>query len=120
MAQGAGKNGDLLLIAGLAGVANWGFRYLPTRLDLTGLPQTGPLARFLAATGPAAIGTLFVASLLPALYPVPVAPWPLLAGVGAVLTIWAARRSVVAATLGGAFAYGLVFALTHDLVGPPP
>ena len=110
-------NGDLLLMAGLAGAANWGFRYLPTRLNLAGLPRTGPLARFLAATGPAAIATLFTASLLPALYPVPTAPWPLLAGITAVLAIWTARRSVVAATLGGALAHGVVFALT---AAPPP
>lgn len=110
-------NGDLLLMAGLAGAANWGFRYLPTRLNLASLPETGRLARFLAATGPAAIGTLFVASLLPAFYPALTAPWPLLAGVSAVLAIWSARRSVVAATLGGALAYGLIFALTGS---PPP
>ena len=110
-------NLDLLLLAGLAGVANWAFRYLPTRLNLQALPATGPLARFLAATGPAAIGTLFVAALLPALEPVPTGVLPLLGGIATVLAVWHWRRSVVAATLAGSAAYGLICALTAS---PPP
>ena len=64
-------NTDLLVVAVLAGLANYAFRVFPTRMGSTALPQTGPLARFLAATGPAAIATLFVASILPALSFVP-------------------------------------------------
>jgi Branched-chain amino acid transport protein (AzlD) len=104
-------NPDLLVMAILAGGATYAFRYGPTRLNLGRLPQTGALARFLAATGPAAIGTLFVASVLPMLHPVLRDPLPLLAGVAAVLAVWGWQRSVVAATLAGALAHGATFAL---------
>lgn len=106
-------NADLVLVAVLAGAANWAFRALPTIL-LRREPQPGGLAaRFLAATGPAAIATLFVASILPQVWPEPRDTIPLLAGsVATVLAFWP-RRSVVAGTLVGAAAYGLAFWLLH-------
>lgn len=99
---------DLLLMALAVGAATWAFRYFPTRLDVSVLPKTGPLARFLAATGPAAIATLFVASVLPALRGG--VPLPLVAGVLAVLAVYVWRKSVVMATLAGSGVYGAVFA----------
>lgn len=99
---------EILVLALAVGLCNWAFRYFPTRADLAALPPEATLSRFLAATGPAAIGTLFVASVLPYLQGVAgQAAVPLGAGVGAVLLVFAARRSVVGATLAGAFAYGL-------------
>lgn len=70
------------------------------------LPPVGPLARFLAATGPAAIATLFVASVLPQLVPVPRDVLALALGTAATVLAYLPRRSVVAATLCGAAAYG--------------
>ena len=57
-------NGELLVVALLAGAANWAFRVLPTLTRTDRLPPSGRLERFLSATGPAAIATLFVAAIL--------------------------------------------------------
>jgi branched-subunit amino acid transport protein len=96
---------EILTLALLVGACTWAFRYFPTRLDLSGMKPDGILARFLAATGPAAIATLFAASVM---------PWlqggvalPLVAGTVAVLAVYGVSRSVVAATLAGSAGYGL-------------
>lgn len=100
-------NWDLLTVALIAGAANWAFRALPILLRADRLAAGSRLGRFLTATGPAAIGTLFVASILPSLAPDAALLLPVLAGTGAVLATWFARRSVVLATLAGAVAHGL-------------
>lgn len=102
---------DLLLIALMAGVATYAFRVLPTRMARSDLPEGGWLARFLASTGPAAIATLFTASVL-SMEQTAQLPLPLIAGTLAVLAMFAWRKSVVLATLAGAAAYGGAFALT--------
>lgn len=102
---------EILVLALIVGAANYGFRYLPTRADLSALHPKGWLSRFLAATGPAAIATLFVASVLPLM----AADWrtmtPAAGGVLAVLGAFWGSRSVVVATLAGAVAHGLCAAL---------
>lgn len=101
---------EVLALALVVGAANWGFRYLPIRFGLGSGAEGGVLARFLAAVGPAAIATLFVASALPF-----VAAGAVLApvlGTAAVLAVWVWRRSVVLATLAGAVAYAGGFALS--------
>jgi branched-subunit amino acid transport protein len=105
-------NGDLVLMAVLAGAANWAFRALPVLMMKGEARPGGTMARFLAATGPAAIATLFVASILPQVWPVPKEIWPLFAGVAGTLAGFWPRRSIVAGTLAGACAYGAVFALS--------
>lgn len=100
-------NWDLLIVAVLAGAANWAFRALPIFARMDRVAVGGWLGRFLSSTGPAAIATLFVASILPALTPDLVRLAPVLTGTAAVLTTWIARRSVVLATLAGALAHGL-------------
>ena len=55
---------EVVALALMVGAATWAFRYLPLRFDLSGLAPDGWLSRLLAATGPAAIATLFVASVL--------------------------------------------------------
>lgn len=95
----------ILILALMVGAANWAFRYGPTRLSRGAGQGTGPLARFLSATGPAAIATLVVASVLPMANAGQALP--LGVGVGAVLGLWLWRRSVVIATLGGSLAYAL-------------
>lgn len=98
---------ELLTVALLAGVANWCFRALPI-LARTGRATAGGwLGRFLSATGPAAIGTLFVASILPSLTLDLGRLLPVIVGTLAVLAVWFVRKSVVLATLAGAFAHGL-------------
>lgn len=102
-------NPDLLIIAVMAGVANWMFRTLPTQFDLTAGHPDSTLSRLLAATGPAAICTLFVASILPGLMALPKDAGALAAGVIAVCAVFAGLRSVAAATFAGAIAYGVMF-----------
>ena len=99
-------NTDLLIVALLAGAANWGFRALPILLRTDRMALGGWLERFLSATGPAAIATLFVASILPALIPDLVRLLPPISGIAAVLGGWLVTRSVALATLAGAFAHG--------------
>lgn len=100
--------GEVVVLALIVGLANYAFRYGPIRMGWGAGQATGRMARFLAATGPAAIATLVVASVLPM---VGAARLPLVAGIGAVLAVWVWRRSVVLATLAGSLAYGAVFAL---------
>ncbi|MCU0904695.1 MAG: AzlD domain-containing protein [Tabrizicola sp.] len=100
-------NWELLTLALMAGAANWAFRALPVIARTDRLAAGGWLERFLSATGPAAIATLFVASILPALAPELAALLPVLIGTLAVLGTYLMRRSVVMATLAGALAHGL-------------
>ncbi len=102
--------GDLLILALMVGAANWVFRAGPMLWPLPGMGGSGPLARFLGATGAAAIATLFVASVLPELQTRGL-DLPLIAGVAAVCGLWWARKSVALATVAGAVAYGAVTAL---------
>jgi branched-subunit amino acid transport protein AzlD len=103
-------NPELLLMALSVGLATYAFRVFPTGLARSDLPQSGWLSRFLAATGPAAIATLFAASIMPVLQQ-PGLPLPLIVGVEAVVGMFLWRGSVVLATLAGAAAYGAVFGL---------
>lgn len=96
---------EILILALIVGAFTWAFRFFPTRADLSALPHGGLLSRFLSATGPAAIATLFTASALP--YVQGGLPVPLILGTGAVLAVFAASRSVVGATMAGSVAYGL-------------
>jgi Branched-chain amino acid transport protein (AzlD) len=102
-------NPDLLMIAVLAGVANWAFRVLPMRFNPSDGQPDSLLSRLLAATGPAAICTLFAASVLPALMALPKDAGGLVAGLVAVVATFAATRSVAGATFAGAIAYGAGF-----------
>jgi branched-subunit amino acid transport protein len=98
---------DVIGIALLAGAATWVFRVLPTLARTDRLPAESWLHRFLGATGPAAIGTLFIASILPMLVPDLLRLLPVAAGTLAVVIVYAKSRSVVAATLAGAVLHGL-------------
>jgi branched-subunit amino acid transport protein len=102
-------NIELLTVALMAGAANWAFRVLPTLARTDRLTPGGWLERFLAATGPAAIGTLFVSSVLPLLSTEVSTLLPVVTGTLAVVAVYLGARSVVAATLAGAVVYGLAF-----------
>ena len=67
------------------------------------------LRRFCAATGVAAITTLFAAAIWPDVSGGQV--WPALAGSLAVIAVYMPSRSVVLATLAGSGAYGAAFAV---------
>lgn len=99
-------NWELLAVALATGAANWVFRALPILTHSNRETAEGPFQRFLSATGPAAIATLFVASILPTLSPDLDKLLPTAIGTLVVLGIWRLRTSVVLATLGGAFAFG--------------
>jgi asparagine N-glycosylation enzyme membrane subunit Stt3 len=100
-------NWELLTVACMAGVANWCFRAVPIVARTGRATAGGWLGRFLASTGPAAIGTLFVAAILPALTPDLAKLLPVITGTLTVLGVYLARQSVVLATLAGALAHGL-------------
>lgn len=101
----------VLELALIAGVLTYLWRYLPLRADLGKLAPGGPLSRFLAASGPAAIATLFVAEMMPLLHAT--SPQQLRSGVGvlAVLVAYQWRRSVIFATFAGALASGVAAAM---------
>jgi hypothetical protein len=100
---------EILTLALIVGAFTWGFRYLPIRAELLRRAEGGVFGRFLAATGPAAIATLFAASIWPML---PTGPaLPLAGGVVAVLAVYWWRPSVILATMAGAAAYGVLSAV---------
>lgn len=94
-------------LALIVGICTWAFRYLPLRARLQDVAPDGPLGRFLAATGPAAIATLFVAEAMPYFGHVEGRLVPLVAGVAAVVAVFRWRQSAVLSTLAGSVAYGL-------------
>ncbi|RDE09369.1 AzlD domain-containing protein [Pelagibacterium lacus] len=104
-------NSEFWTITILVAIGTYLIRFLPTFLMRgTGNPDS-PLSRFLAATGPAAIAALFVGALLPRIAPDWPVIAPLAAGALAVVAVYWWRREVTIATLAGAVAYGVVFAL---------
>jgi branched-subunit amino acid transport protein AzlD len=97
---------EVLTLALAVRALTWAFRYLPLRMSLHAVRPDTALGRFLAATGPAAIATLFVAAVLPYVRGGGVQV-PLIAGVAAVLGVYFWRKSVVLATLAGAVMFGV-------------
>ena len=102
---------DLVILAVLVGGANWCFRVLPMVFPIAKAGGDGPVGRFLSATGPAAIATLFVAEMLPLLQGTQAEQGRVGVGVLAVMLAFAWRKSVVFATLSGACACGVAAAL---------
>jgi hypothetical protein len=98
---------EILTLALIVGAFTWAFRFFPTRQDLSSMAKNGWASRFLAATGPAAIATLFTASALPIVSEG--MPLPLAVGTAGTLVCFALTRSVVGATIAGAVGYGFGF-----------
>lgn len=100
---------EILNLALIVGAFTWAFRFFPIWTNSRRQSDSGGLDRFLAATGPAAIATLFVASILPLLQ----TGWslPLVGGTLAVLLSFWLRPSVIGATVAGALAYGTLSAI---------
>jgi branched-subunit amino acid transport protein AzlD len=101
---------DLVIVALVVGLGTWLFRFLPTRLrDLADL-RNPRLTRAMESIGPAAIATLFIASVLPGIAAGEERPLVLI-GCAATVIAFGIRRNVVLATLIGTLAYGVAFAL---------
>ena len=117
---------EVLLFSLVVGAGTYLFRYLPTRFGATVSRPRGGLGRlfsgFLASVGVAAVTALLLASLLPYLGPEPWSAWLVAAtaegrativaaslGLVVTLLVFSWRRSVAAATLLGASAYGVVW-----------
>lgn len=98
---------EIFTIIAAVGVFVWALRVLPLWLDFAQLPRRGGAARFMAATGVAAIATLFASAMLPEITPERIAP--ALMGSLAVIAVYLPSQSVVMATMAGAAAYGAAF-----------
>jgi branched-subunit amino acid transport protein AzlD len=101
---------DLVIVALVVGIGTWLFRFLPTRLRGLADLQNPRLTRAMESVGPAAIATLFIASVLPAVSTAGERPLVLI-GCAATVLAFSIRRNVVLATLIGTLAYGVAFAL---------
>ncbi len=97
---------EIVLLAASVGVCIWALRVLPLGLDMRRFPVQGRWARFFAATGVAAIASLYAAGMIPSLQTAPLAT---VAGCLGVIGTYAISRSTVAATLIGSLIYGIAF-----------
>ncbi|MGN6483883.1 MAG: AzlD domain-containing protein [Thermomicrobiales bacterium] len=100
---------DLVIVALAVGLGTWLFRFLPTRLRGSSGVRSPRLTRAMESIGPAAIVTLFVASVLPVLAPGAQDRPLVLIGCGATVLAFLIKRNVVLATMAGAVAYGVSF-----------
>lgn len=97
---------EIVLLAASVGACIWALRVLPLGLDMQRFSTQGRWARFFAATGVAAIASLFAAGMIPSLQSAPVAT---VVGCLGVVGAYAASGSTVAATLVGSLIYGIAF-----------
>ena len=100
---------EIVVLMVAVGLSVWALRVLPIMLMRADMPKGGAMARFFAATGVAAIATLFAAGILPEFGNGRI--WPALAGSVAVVAVYWPSKSVVLATVAGAAVYGGVFAV---------
>ena len=97
---------EIVLLALAVGACIWALRVLPLGLDMRRMAAQGRWARFFAATGVAAIASLFAAGMIPSLQAAPLAT---VAGCMGVLSAYWISRSTVAATLMGSLIYGIAY-----------
>lgn len=102
---------ELVLVALIVGLGTWLFRFLPTRLGGRPGLRSPRLTAAMESIGPAAIATLFIASVLPGLAPGAGGRALILIGCAATLLAFRIRRNIVLATMAGTVAYGVAFAL---------
>jgi branched-subunit amino acid transport protein AzlD len=101
----------LVLVTVAVGLGTWLFRFLPTKLELAKDGSDSLLNRFFGSTGPAAIATMFVVSIVPTLRDDVATILPTLCATAAIAISFFWRRSVAIATLVGAGVYGVTFGL---------
>lgn len=104
-------NPELVIVAVVVGLGTWLFRFLPTRMRGLSGARGGWVERATESIGPAAIATLFIASVIPDLTSRDSGLIAFLSGAAATAVVFAGRRSVALATIAGAVAYGVAFAL---------
>ncbi len=97
---------EIVLLALGVGACIWALRVLPLRLDMRDVPAGSRWARFFAATGVAAIASLFAAGVIPSLQD---APFATVLGCLSVMGIYAVSGSTVTATIIGSLIYGIAF-----------
>lgn len=100
---------ELVIVAVVVGVGTWLFRFLPTRLR--GIPEVRSprLTRAMESIGPAAIATLFIASVLPDLIPGAQDRSLILIGCATTALAFLLKRNIVLATMAGTVAYGVAY-----------
>lgn len=101
--------GDLLVVAVIVGVGTWLFRFLPTRLRGLSAARNPRVTVAMESIGPAAIATLFVASILPEVSGGGGGLAPVLGGCAATVLAYRARGDVLLATVTGTLVYGVVY-----------
>lgn len=100
---------DLVIVAVVVGLGTWLFRFLPTRIRSKSEVRSPRLTRAMESIGPAAIVTLFVASVLPDLVPGAQEVPLMLIGCATTVMVFLIKRNVGLATMAGALAYGVAF-----------
>lgn len=100
---------ELVIVAVVVGLGTWLFRFLPTRLRGLSEVRNPYLTRAMESIGPAAIVTLFIASVLPDLLPGAEGRPLLLIGCAATVAAFLVKRNIVLATMAGTVAYGVAF-----------
>lgn len=102
-------SGELLIVTVVVGVGTWLFRFLPTRWGGLAAARNPRVAMAMESIGPAAIATLFVASVLPEVSGEFGRVLPVLGGCAATVLAWRVRRDVLLATVVGTVAYGVIY-----------
>jgi len=100
---------DLVIVAVVVGLGTWLFRFLPTRLRGMSGARNPRLTRAMESIGPAAIVTLFIASVLPDLVPGAQDRSLILIGCATTVLAFLLKRNIVLATMAGTVAYGVAF-----------
>lgn len=104
-------NYALMITAIIVGIGTWAFRFIPLKLQIFKAEKDGPLNAFFSSTGPAAIATLFVASLLPIVGVETRENIALVLGCIAVVAAFFWKKDVAVSTILGAIVYGVVYAI---------
>lgn len=102
---------ELVVVAVIVGLGTWLFRAVPARFGNRLVTPNSRLAAAMEGIGPAAIATLFVASIMPELSGGGTRILLLLIGSTATILTFRLRRNVVLATIAGAIAYGVAAGL---------
>jgi branched-subunit amino acid transport protein AzlD len=100
---------ELVIVAVVVGLGTWLFRFLPTRLRGMSGERNPHLTRVMESIGPAAIVTLFIASVLPELASGTQDRALILIGCAATVLAFRVKRNIVVATVAGTVAYGVAF-----------
>ncbi|MEZ7813925.1 MAG: branched-subunit amino acid transport protein [Paracoccaceae bacterium] len=99
---------DLLTLVLIVGAFTWAFRFLPIQFGFGRCAENTTLNAFFIATGPSAIATLFVGSIIPLIGDNWVQNFSVFCGIVTVIGIYWWKNSTIIATIVGAAIYGFV------------